>query len=150
MLPKDYIAYKMSNTFATDVSDASGTLCFDVKNKTWSLPMLKILGINQSQLPKIYESYEVIGNVSQEFAKLTGMSIDTKVIIGGGDQAVGAVGTGTVDDNMLSISLGTSGVLFLSCNQFKKINNGVMHSFAHANGKYHIMGVMLSAAGSFD
>lgn len=150
MLPKDYVAYKMCNSFATDVSDASGTLCFDVKNKQWSSKMLKILGIKESQLPKVYESFEVIGNVTKDFANLTGMSTSTKVIIGGGDQAVGAIGTGTVNDNMLSISLGTSGVLFVSSDKFKKINNGAMHSFCHANGKYHIMGVMLSAAGSFD
>jgi xylulokinase len=112
--------------------------------------MLKILGIKQTQLPKIYESYEMVGHVSLAFAKLTGMSTNTKVIIGGGDQAVGAVGTGTVDNNMLSISLGTSGVLFVACDKFQKVSNGIMHSFAHANGKYHIMGVMLSAAGSFD
>lgn len=150
MLPKDYAAYKMSGIFATDVSDASGTLYFDVSNKKWSQEMLKILGICEKQLPKIYESYQVIGNVSSDFAKITGMSTTTKVVIGGGDQAVGAIGTGTVNNDMLSISLGTSGVLFLSSDKFKKINSGIMHSFAHANGKYHIMGVMLSAAGSFD
>jgi xylulokinase len=112
--------------------------------------MLKILGVKESQLPKIYESYQVVGTVNEEFAKLTGMSTSTKVIIGGGDQAVGAIGTGTVGENMLSISLGTSGVVFASSNRFKKVPSGVMHSFCHANGKYHIMGVMLSAAGSFD
>ncbi|GHU48434.1 hypothetical protein FACS1894218_5310 [Bacilli bacterium] len=112
--------------------------------------MLKILGVRKQQLPRVYESYEVIGNISEEFAKLTGMSTRTKVIIGGGDQAVGAVGTGTVSKNMLSISLGTSGVIFASGDKFSKIPSGAMHSFCHANGKYHIMGVMLSAGGSFD
>jgi xylulokinase len=112
--------------------------------------MLHILNIKESQLPKLYESYEVIGNVSSSFAKLTGMSIKTKVIIGGGDQAVGAVGTGTVENNQLSISLGTSGVVFASNKTFNEIPTGSMHSFCHANGQYHIMGVMLSAAGAFD
>jgi xylulokinase len=112
--------------------------------------MLNILGIKENQLPKLFESYQVIGNVSASFAKLTGMSTSTKVIIGGGDQAVGAVGTGTVDDNQLSISLGTSGVVFASSKKFQKIPSGSMHSFCHANGDYHIMGVMLSAAGAFD
>jgi xylulokinase len=112
--------------------------------------MLNILGIQAKQLPKLFESYQVIGNVSSAFAKLTGMSVHTKVIIGGGDQAVGAVGTGTVNHNQLSISLGTSGVVFAACNNFKKVPSGVMHSFCHANGQYHIMGVMLAAAGAFD
>jgi xylulokinase len=112
--------------------------------------MIKFLGINEKQLPKIYESYEIIGNVSKEFASLTGLSTSAKVIIGGGDQAIGAIGTGTVDNNMISISLGTSGVVFAACDTFKKTESGAMHAFCHANGKYHIMGVMLSAAGSFD
>jgi xylulokinase len=112
--------------------------------------MLNILNIKETQLPKLFDSYQVIGNVSSTFAKLTGMSTKTKVIIGGGDQAVGAVGTGTVDNNQLSISLGTSGVVFAASQNFKLIPSGVMHSFCHANGRYHIMGVMLSAAGAFD
>ncbi|GHU26354.1 hypothetical protein FACS1894152_0810 [Bacilli bacterium] len=150
MLPKDYVAYKMTGCFASDVSDSSGTLYFDVEHKKWSEPMLKVLGITKKQLPNVYQSYEVIGNVREDFAKLTGMSTKTKVIIGGGDQAVGAVGTGTVNKHMLSISLGTSGVVFASGDKFSKIPSGAMHSFCHANGKYHIMGVMLSAGGSFD
>jgi xylulokinase len=150
MLPKDYTAYKMTGVFASDFSDSSGTLYLDVANKCWSQSMLKILKINQNQLPKLYESYQVIGNVSPTFAKLTGMSTNTQVIIGGGDQAVGAIGTGTVANNQLSISLGTSGVVFASSQTFKKVASGAMHSFCHANGQYHIMGVMLSAAGAFD
>jgi xylulokinase len=150
MLPKDYTAYKMTGVFASDYSDGSGTLYMDVKHKTWSKKMLDVLGINETQLPKLYESYQPVGNVSKQFAQLTGMSTKTKVIIGGGDQAVGAVGTGTVGDNQLCISLGTSGVVFASCNHFAEIASGAMHSFVHANGKYHVMGVMLSAAGSFN
>jgi xylulokinase len=112
--------------------------------------MLDILEITEKQLPQLFESYQVIGNVSLNFAKLTGMSTKTKIIIGGGDQAVGAVGTGTVDNNQLSISLGTSGVVFAASQSFKSLSSGAMHSFCHANGRYHIMGVMLSAAGAFD
>lgn len=150
MLPKDYAAYKMSAVFASDFSDSSGTLYLDVKHKCWSKPMLDILEITEKQLPQLFESYQVIGNVSLNFAKLTGMSTKTKIIIGGGDQAVGAVGTGTVDNNQLSISLGTSGVVFAASQSFKSLSSGAMHSFCHANGRYHIMGVMLSAAGAFD
>lgn len=150
MLPKDYLAYKMSGIFASDVSDSSGTVYFDVQNKCWSKPMLQILGISESMLPKVFESYQAVGSVSAEFAALTGMTTDTHVIIGGGDQAVGAIGTGTVDNNSLSISLGTSGVLFSASDNFAYEKEARVHSFCHANGKYHTMGVMLSAAGSLD
>lgn len=150
MLPKDYLAYKMSGVFASDVSDSSGTLYFDVANKCWSQPMLDVLGISKNQLPQIFESYEVIGNVTDKIADLTGLSKNAKVIIGGGDQAVGAIGTGTVDNNQFSISLGTSGVVFAASKQYNKVSSGAMHSFCHANGAYHIMGVMLSAAGSLN
>jgi xylulokinase len=149
MLPKDYLAYKMSGVFASDVSDNSGTLYFDVKNRKWSKPILDILGITEKQLPKVFESSEVIGTVCKVFSKITGMSEDTKVIIGAGDQAAGAVGTGTVSSDSLSISLGTSGVVFAASDNYAE-TDGSMHSFCHANGKYHIMGVMLSAAGSLD
>ena len=114
MLPKDYLAYKMSHVFASDVSDLSGTLFFDVKNRKYSSFMLDVLHIQESQLPQIYDSYEAVGNICEEFAKLTGMSQDTKVIIGGGDQAVGAIGTNTTSNNTMSISLGTSGVVFVA------------------------------------
>lgn len=150
MLPKDYVAYKASGVFATDVSDASGTLYFDVKGKKWSAGMLEILGVPESLLPKVFESYEAVGKVSRQFAEATGISPDALVVIGGGDQAVGAVGTGTVRDGQLSISLGTSGVLFAPTDSFIEEKYSRLHSFCHANGKFHIMGVMLSAAGSFD
>jgi xylulokinase len=150
MLPKDYLVYKLSGRHASDVSDCSGTLLFDVKNKRWSEDMLSIIGINKEQLPTVYESYEVIGKVRGDFAALTGINENARVIAGGGDQAVGAIGTGTVVNNMVSISLGTSGVVFASSDEYKKVDSGAMHSFCHANGKYHIMGVMLSAAGSIE
>ncbi len=149
MLPKDYIAYMLSGVFATDVSDASGMLLLDVKNRKWSKYMMDLLDINENQLPRLFESYEVIGNVSKKAAEETGLSTDVKVVIGGGDQAVGAVGTGTVENNMCSVSLGTSGVVYVASDNFKvKYGKDILHSFCDATGKYHMMGVTLSAAGS--
>lgn len=149
MLPKDYIAYMLSGVFATDVSDASGMLLLDVKNRKWSKYMMDLLDINENQLPRLFESYEVIGNVSKKAAEETGLSTDVKVVIGGGDQAVGAVGTGTVENNMCSVSLGTSGVVYVASDKFKvKYGKDILHSFCDATGKYHMMGVTLSAAGS--
>lgn len=149
MLPKDYIAYMLSGVFATDVSDASGMLLLDVKNRKWSEYMMDLLDINENQLPRLFESYEVIGNVSKKAAEETGLSTDVKVVIGGGDQAVGAVGTGTVENNMCSVSLGTSGVVYVASDKFKvKYGKDILHSFCDATGKYHMMGVTLSAAGS--
>ena len=149
MLPKDYIAFKASGAFATDVSDASGTLFFDVEKRCWSKGMLDILGLDESVLPTVYESSEVIGNVTKEFAAMTGLTTSAKVVIGGGDQAVGAIGTGTVGDGNVSISLGTSGVIFVSCGEFRRDDEGRLHNFCHANKKYHYMGVTLSAAASY-
>ncbi|WP_129597728.1 xylulokinase [Anaerophilus nitritogenes] len=148
MLPKDYIAYKMSGVFATDMSDASGTLYLDVKNRKWSQEMMNLLGISESQLPKLYESYEVIGNIKAELANELGLSQDVKIIIGGGDQAVAAVGCGIVGPGSCSLSLGTSGVVFTSNEKFFVDEKNSLHSFCHANGKYHLMGVTLAAAAS--
>lgn len=149
MLPKDYISYKLSGVHATDVSDASGMLLLDVEKKKWSQHMINLIGIKESQLAKVYNSYEVVGTVKADIANELGLTCNTKVVIGGGDQAVGAVGSGTVDNNMCSVALGTSGVVFISSDKYKADYGGnVLHSFCHANGKYHLMGVMLSAAGS--
>ena len=149
MLPKDYISYCLSGVFATDYSDASGTLLLDVQNKRWSAPMLEIVGLTENQLPKLYASYEAVGTVRPAIAKELGLSSETKVVIGGGDQAVGAVGTGTVSRNACSISLGTSGVVFVASDKFK-VDRGAsaLHSFCHATGGYHMMGVTLAAAAS--
>lgn len=146
MLPKDYLAYKLSNTFCTDVSDASGMLLFDVKNKCWSAEMMEICGVKESQLPKIYESYEVVGNLTKEVAKELGLSENVKIIAGAGDNAAAAIGTATVGDGMCNISLGTSGTVFIASEKFGVDDNNSLHSFAHADGKYHLMGCMLSAA----
>lgn len=148
MLPKDYVAYKMSGVFGSDVSDDSGTLYFDVKNRAWSAPMLGIIGITEEQLPAIFESTDVIGHISEEFAAASGLPVSAKVVMGGGDQAVGAVGTGTVKEGRMFFSLGTSGVVFAPCAEFAASTNGGMHVFRHANGRFHFMGCMLSAAGS--
>lgn len=146
MLPKDYVAYMLSGVHCTDVSDASGTLLFDVKNKCWSKEMLDICGLKEEQMAKVHESYEVVGNLSQKAADELGLPTSVKVIAGGGDQAVAAVGTGTVGAGKCNISLGTSGVVFISSQEFAVDDNNALHAFCHADGKYHFMGVMLSAA----
>ena len=146
MLPKDYLAYRLSGSFCTDVSDASGMLLMDVKNRCWSEEMLKICGITKEQLPRLYESYEVVGTLKPEIAEELGLSAGVKVIAGAGDNAAAAVGTGTVGDGMCNISLGTSGTIFISSSTFGVDQNNALHSFAHADGYYHLMGCMLSAA----
>ena len=146
MLPKDYLAYRLSGSFCTDVSDASGMLLMDVKNRRWSEEMLKICGITEEMLPKLYESYEVVGTLKAEIAKNLGLSENVKVIAGAGDNAAAAVGTGTVGDGRCNISLGTSGTIFISSRNFGVDEHNALHSFAHADGNYHLMGCMLSAA----
>ncbi|MCM1188344.1 MAG: xylulokinase [bacterium] len=146
MLPKDYIAYKLTGVHCTDVSDASGMLLFDVKNRRWSEEMCEICGIGTQQLAKCYESYEAVGTVLPEIAKELGIPASCKVAAGAGDNAAAAVGTGTVGDNMCNISLGTSGTIFISSKKFGVDKFNALHSFAHADGSYHLMGCMLSAA----
>ena len=146
MLPKDYIAYRLSGVHCTDVSDASGMLIFDVKNRRWSKEMLEICGIREEQLAKVYESYEAVGNVLPEIAADLDIPQTVKVVAGAGDNAAAAVGTGTVGDGMCNISLGTSGTIFISSEKFGVDKNNALHAFAHADGHYHLMGCMLSAA----
>ncbi len=146
MLPKDYIAYKLSGVHCTDVSDASGMLLMDVKNKCWSQEMLDICSISSEQLPKLYESYEIVGNVKEQIANELGFSTKCKIVAGAGDNAAAAVGTGTVGDGMCNISLGTSGTIFISSKKFGVDKNNALHAFAHSDGHYHLMGCMLSAA----
>ena len=149
MLPKDYIAYKLSGVFATDYSDASGMLLLDVKNKKWDAFMLDLIGIDEGKTAKLYRSYEPVGPVCERASRETGLPRSVKVVIGGGDQAVGAVGSGTVVNNMCSVSLGTSGVVFVASDAFKAdYGKSALHSFCSATGKYHMMGVTLAAAGS--
>ena len=146
MLPKDYLAYRLSGSFCTDVSDASGMLLLDVKNRCWSKEMMEICGVRKEQLPKVYESWEVVGTLKPEVAKELGFSENVKVIAGAGDNAAAAVGTGTVGDGQCNISLGTSGTVFISSKNFGVDEHNALHSFCHADGSYHLMGCMLSAA----
>ncbi|MGN1166126.1 MAG: xylulokinase [Lachnospiraceae bacterium] len=146
MLPKDFLAYKLSGTFCTDVSDASGMLLLDVKNRCWSKEMIEICGISEDKLPKLFESYEVVGTLKKEIAEELGLKESVKVIAGAGDNAAAAVGTGTVGDGRCNISLGTSGTLFVSSKKFGVDEYNALHSFDHADGNYHLMGCMLSAA----
>ena len=146
MLPKDYISYMLSGSFATDYSDASGMLLLDVKNKKWSQEMIKICGISEDMLPKLYESYEPVGTIKLELTKELGLNKDIKIIIGAGDNAAAAIGTATVGEGACNISLGTSGTVFISSKNFGVDSFNALHSFAHADGNYHLMGCMLSAA----
>lgn len=146
MLPKDYITYKLSGTFCTDYSDASGMLLLDVKNKCWSSEMLDICGIKREQLPDLFESYEVVGTIKREMAEVLGIPQNVKIVAGAGDNAAAAVGTGTVGEGQCNISLGTSGTIFISSKNFGVDENNALHSFDHADGYYHLMGCMLSAA----
>jgi len=146
MLPKDYINYMLTGVFATDYSDASGMLLLDVKNKCWSWEMINICGINKNMLASLYESYQKIGTVKKDIAKELGLSENTIVSAGAGDNAAAAVGTGTVGDGKCNISLGTSGTVFISSDKFGVDSNNALHSFCHSDGGFHLMGCMLSAA----
>ena len=146
MLPKDYINYILTGVHACDYSDASGMLLLDVKHKCWSKEMLEICSVKESQLPKLYESYECIGTVEPAMAKILGIPDTVKVVAGAGDNAAAAVGTGTVGDGRCNISLGTSGTIFISSESFRVDPKSALHAFAHADGGYHLMGCMLSAA----
>ena len=146
MLPKDYLAYRLTGSFCTEVSDASGTLLLDVKKRQWSPQMLQICSVTEKMLPRVYESYEVVGTLRAETAKELGLSGAVKVIAGAGDNAAAAVGTGTVGDSRCNLSLGTSGTIFVSSKSFGVDEHNALHSFGHADGHYHLMGCMLSAA----
>ena len=146
MLPKDYLAYRMTGVFCTDYSDASGMLLLDVKNRCWSEEMLKICGVREEQMPRLYESYEKVGTLKPEVAGQLGLSRDCLVAAGAGDNAAAAVGTGTVGEGKCNLSLGTSGTIFISSDDFRMDSHNALHAFAHADGHYHLMGCMLSAA----
>jgi len=146
MLPKDYIAYKMTGVHSCDYSDASGMLLLDVKNKCWSKEMMEICDVKEEQLPKLFESYEVTGTLTEEAAGILGLTTNCKIAAGAGDNAAAAVGTGTVGDGGCNISLGTSGTIFISSKEFGVDRFNALHSFDHADGNYHLMGCMLSAA----
>lgn len=146
MLPKDYLAYRLSGRFCTDVSDASGTLLLDVKNRRWSPEMCAVCGISEQQLPELFESFEPVGTLKEEIAKEFGLSAGVRVIAGAGDNAAAAVGTGVVGEGGCNLSLGTSGTLFVSSEKYKEDMVNALHSFCHADGGWHLMGCILSAA----
>ena len=146
MLPKDYLVYRMTGVHATDYSDASGMLLLDVEHKCWSKEMLELCGVAEAQMPRLFESYECVGTLKPEIAAQLGLSENVKVCAGAGDNAAAAVGTGTVGEGACNISLGTSGTIFISSDSFGVDPSNALHAFAHADGNYHLMGCMLSAA----
>ncbi len=146
MLPKDYLAYRLSGAFVTDYSDASGMLLLDVANRCWSEEMCGICGITVDMLPELHESYDKVGTLIPSLAAELGLKESTVVAAGAGDNAAAAVGTGTVGDGKCNVSLGTSGTIFISSKEFAADTTYALHAFAHADGQYHLMGCMLSAA----
>ncbi len=146
MLPKDYVNYILTGVHACDYSDASGMLLLDVEHKCWSPEMLAICGISEKQMPQLFESFDCIGTVKPDIARALGIGENVRVAAGAGDNAAAAVGTGVVGEGGCNISLGTSGTVFISSKAFGVDNNNALHAFAHADGGYHLMGCMLSAA----
>ncbi|MGQ9880948.1 MAG: xylulokinase [Armatimonadota bacterium] len=149
LLPKDYIRYLLTGEYATEVSDASGTSLFNVRRRQWADEVLDAIGIPREWMPKVYESPEITGRITAEAANVTGLKEGTPVVGGGGDQAAGAVGNGIVETGVVSVSVGTSGVVFAFADE-PVVDPGLRtHTFCHAvPGKWHVMGVMLSAGGS--
>ena len=146
LLPKDYIRYKLTGEFASEVSDASGTALFDVVNRRWSFELADALGVNRNILPAVYESTHISGHVSKEAAEATGLQPGIPVVGGGGDQAASAVGNGIVEPGIVSCTLGTSGVVFAHMEQVAYDPAGRVHTFCHAvPGKWHVMGVTQGA-----
>lgn len=149
LLPKDYVRFRLTGEFATEVSDASGTLLLDVKNREWCQPLLDKLELDRSLLPEVHESEVVSGKLSNIAAKTLGLPAGVAVVGGGGDQAAGAVGNGIVRDGVISATMGTSGVVFAHSEEVQTDPEGRVHTFCHAvHGKWHVMGVVLSAGGS--
>ena len=146
MLPKDYINYRLTGVHCTDYSDASGTLLLDVQNKRWSPEMLEIVGLSERQMPQLFESSAPVGTLTEKAAEALGLPRSVIVAAGAGDNAAAAVGTGVVGSGGCNISLGTSGTIFISSDHFLPDPSHALHSFAHADGGWHLMGCMLSAA----
>lgn len=146
MLPKDYINYLLTGVHSCDYSDASGMLLLDVEHKCWSREMLELCGVRERQMPTLYESYQVVGTVKPDVAQALGIPATVQVVAGAGDNAAAAVGCGVVGPGGCNISLGTSGTLFISSDRFGVDPHNALHAFAHADGGWHLMGCMLSAA----
>ena len=150
LLPKDYIRYRLSGEFFTDVSDASGMSLLEVARRKWSEEMLEACGIPRNWMAEVTESPVASTKVSREAAALTGLAEGAPIVGGAGDQAAQAVGCGIVREGKVSVTVGTSGVVFAHSDEYRVDPQGRLHAFCHAvPGKYHLMGVMLSAAGSF-
>ena len=146
LLPKDYVRFRLTGEFASEVSDASGTAVFDVVKRRWSFEMMDALGLDRSILPQCYESSDVTGHVTAEVASLTGLAAGTPVVGGGGDQAASAVGNGIVEEGIVSCTLGTSGVVFAHMEKVAYDPAGRVHTFCHAvRDKWHVMGVTQGA-----
>ena len=140
-LPKDYLAYRLTGVFSSEYSDAAGMLLLDVANKRWSAELCDLCGITVDMLPTLYESFEAVGKLKPEY------NLPNAILCAGaGDNAGAAIGTNTLRDGDCSISLGTSGTVFLPCDEFNTTCGTALHNFVHANGKYHLMGCILSAA----
>ena len=149
LLPKDYIRYKLTGALAMDKADGSGTMLFDLRKRTWSSQIVNALNISPDWLPPTFEGHEITGEVTREAAALTGLRPGTPVVAGGGDQSAQAVGTGVVRPGTIAVTLGTSGVVFAATESALMEPEGRLHAFCHAvAGRWHLMGVMLSAAGS--
>lgn len=150
VLPKDYIRYRLTGAVATDMADGSGMVLMDLAGRRWSDEVLGALDLPAGLLPDLYEGTEITGRVTAAGAAATGLPEGTPVVAGGGDQAAGAVGLGLVTEGRISCSIGTSGVVFAACDRPLVHPEGRLHAFCHAvPGRWHVMGVMLSAAGSF-
>ena len=149
MLPKDYLVYRLTGVHSCDYSDASGMLLLDVANRRWSPELLSYCSVTEDQMPKLFESYESVGTVLPEIAAQLGLPEGVVVAAGAGDNAAAAVGTGTVGNGCCNVSLGTSGTVFISSDDFRLPPEGNLHAFAHADGAYHLMGCILSAASAY-
>ncbi|GAB4510117.1 MAG: xylulokinase [Anaerolineae bacterium] len=149
LLPKDYIRFKLTGEYATDLAGASGTSLLNVRERQWSQEVVEALEIPTAWLPQVHEGPQITGSVNAAAAEATGLQIGTPVVGGGGDQAANAVGVGAVEPGILALSLGTSGVVFAPLDHYAYEPEGRLHAFCHAvPGMWHFMGVMLSAAGS--
>lgn len=149
LLPKDYIRYRLTGEYASEMSDAAGTSLLDVAHRTWSQEVVSALDIPMAWLPTLHEGTQISGAVHAAAAHETGLVVGTPVVSGGGDQAAGAVGVGAVEPNVISLVVGTSGVVFAPLDHYAYQPEGRLHAFCHALPEtWHFMGVMLSAAGS--
>jgi xylulokinase len=146
LLPKDYVRFRLTGEYASDVSDASGTALFDVVNRRWSSDLVSAMALNRSILPYVYESQDISGRLTKAAAQATGLREDTPVVGGAGDQAASAVGNGIVEAGIVSCTIGTSGVVFAHTSEPAYDPAGRVHTFCHAvRGAWHVMGVTQGA-----